>query len=901
MDDPRFDAKNLKIFNDNAIENATSFNFDSYVKSIKKIIRYPKNKTPFSISINGKWGSGKTSLMKTLKCELSSDSQPYERKVRTVWFNAWKYSNNDNLLAALASEIYQEMVEPSVKAEKGLKNRIKGIFFQINENVDVPQQIMDLAKIVSMGRSPDFSKWKKIPEYKKYLPYYFHFQQFLKRALNYFVLSDIVKEYDDTKGVLVIFIDDLDRCPIDNITTILESVNLFFDQEGCIFVFGMDMALIAEAVEKKYSEYPGFSGENYIEKLIQLQFNLPEIRDEDIKAFFKRNLTEDEPLRKYLDLIISCSHRNPRKIKQFINSLKLMMILGSTIENLDVDEELLIKWTLINFIDRQFINKIKNEPELLLHVQSLADIDNKDDYFAFQSELESYSYNENVIKLINKFDKDDDIPQILHKGEHRFTLEDLKKCISLSNLTPKEPQITIAASINSIVLGHSISFSGKCEDGGDTVRLMIFGPRDYSNGVEVATPKVSDTHKWEYIWAPGYTIKPGAYTAHVFDAGKRVSDKVAFDVHKGAVTIVAAGSQSYTLGEKIKLRGTCTAGSTVFLSILSPISRIQRKIDQISIETKNTDENTFLKLNVNSDNTWEYEWDTSTIASLMDAGTHTIIACEGPFSKENIEDKAYGTVSVILKKPFVSATASQSRVAQGDMIFITGTATGNPLPGIQIWIFGESNNIQKIVPVNSDASFSLKLDSKDTKKLSPGQYFVIVQHPMTNNEFDVYPDATGQAVLSNDPKPGVQHFSLTGPEGKHGAEAALALIGVMNGKSIDDTYTKFQFLVEKPEIKFDPIGDIHIGEKFTITAATNLAIGDNVLLTVYSTSFQPTDTSQSGVFSGASGTVAVKQGTSGINTLSFDIDSSTFKPDEYVVKATTDLFDVTSEIKFKVI
>ncbi|MCX5853948.1 MAG: P-loop NTPase fold protein, partial [Deltaproteobacteria bacterium] len=230
MDASQFDTKNLKIFNDNAIDDATSFNFDSYVKSIKKIILHPENTTPFSICINGKWGSGKTSLMKTLRQELNPDPQPYERKVRTVWFNAWKYSNTDNLLAALASEIYGEMVNPPIKVKKGLGDKIRRLYFRIIENADIPQQITDLAKILSLGNSPDFSKWQTIPEYKKYLPYYVHFQQFLERVLAYFVLSDMGGEYNDKKGVLVIFIDDLDRCPPNNITTLLESVNLFFDQ-----------------------------------------------------------------------------------------------------------------------------------------------------------------------------------------------------------------------------------------------------------------------------------------------------------------------------------------------------------------------------------------------------------------------------------------------------------------------------------------------------------------------------------------------------------------------------------------------------------------------------------------------------------------------------------------------
>ncbi|MDD1685169.1 MAG: PGF-CTERM sorting domain-containing protein, partial [Methanoregula sp.] len=70
---------------------------------------------------------------------------------------------------------------------------------------------------------------------------------------------------------------------------------------------------------------------------------------------------------------------------------------------------------------------------------------------------------------------------------------------------------------------------------------------------------------------------------------------------------------------------------------------------------------------------------------------------------------------------------------------------------------------------------------------------------------------------------------------------------------------------------------------FTITAQTNLAVDDEVLVQVYSSSFKPTQKSQSGEFSGATGTVKVTKGDSGMNKVSFDVDSSTFKPDEYIV------------------
>ena len=42
------------------------------------------------------------------------------------------------------------------------------------------------------------------------------------------------------------------------------------------------------------------------------------------------------------------------------------------------------------------------------------------------------------------------------------------------------------------------------------------------------------------------------------------------------------------------------------------------------------------------------------------------------------------------RQPFVSATASQSTVAQGDPVYITGTAQGQPSLGVQIWILGKN-------------------------------------------------------------------------------------------------------------------------------------------------------------------------------------------------------------------
>ncbi len=57
-------------------------------------------------------------------------------------------------------------------------------------------------------------------------------------------------------------------------------------------------------------------------------------------------------------------------------------------------------------------------------------------------------------------------------------------------------------------------------------------------------------------------------------------------------------------------------------------------------------------------------------------------------------------------------------------------------------------------------------------------------------------------------------------------------------------------------ITIDPVGDRYVGEMVTITGSTNVPPGEDILVQVYSASFQPTDKSDSGEFSGASATTA---------------------------------------------
>jgi PGF-CTERM protein len=475
-----------------------------------------------------------------------------------------------------------------------------------------------------------------------------------------------------------------------------------------------------------------------------------------------------------------------------------------------------------------------------------------------------------------------------------------------------------------VVDGAAAAYNYQYQNGGG----KIVGSTAYNGSVEnkeswsyaTVTTSTSGTRVVEISTshntkAQKYTIRVERNDGISYTRGIFKGDEVDVKVEKGAVTIVAAGDQSYYLGEEIKFSGTNTESSTTYLFIIGPNlpgdgGRLNEPTDAV---TPGPDEGAgpwnSEKADVLADNTWTYKWGTSTID--LDAGTYTIYAVSQPYDKKAkwLAKAAYGTVSIIIKKPFVSATASQSTVAKGDRVYLTGTAEGNP-SGVAVWILGKNFAMRAVENVNSDATFKYEIKQEVTKDLYSGQYFVVVQHPMQNDQFDITTEAgngndiwvknviLGSTANNNG---NIVIFKLQGSSSLQGSDAAEALVQGINDPNVDDTYTKLQFLVEEPIITVDAIGDRHVGDKFTITAKTNLAVDDEVLVQVYSSSFKPTQKSQSGEFSGATGTIKVTKGDSGMNKLSFDVDSSTFKPDEYIVTEDAVIQSATGTALFNVL
>ncbi|MFA4876590.1 MAG: hypothetical protein WC586_04190 [Methanoregula sp.] len=271
-------------------------------------------------------------------------------------------------------------------------------------------------------------------------------------------------------------------------------------------------------------------------------------------------------------------------------------------------------------------------------------------------------------------------------------------------------------------------------------------------------------------------------------------------------------------------------------------------------------------------------------------------------------------ISVILTGFFLvpagALTISQSNygvssspvIANGDPVLIKGIATGHPRNGLQVWLTGYNYLKVSTISVNDDNTFTYELKDTDTRTMSPGQYFVVIQHPMMNGQFDVvYNAGTGEVSNLQLGTNGMAIYKMSGSGSLQSPAGASALVRAISSQNIDDTFTTYSFVIGTPSTTINPIGDHYVGDKFTISGYTNLASGDNLQVEITSTSFSPTQKTSDGRFSGIAKTIKVQPGTGGKNPWSVDVDTSSFRPDEYMVTVSGITQTTTGSTSFRVL
>jgi len=309
-----------------------------------------QSKPNFAIGIFGGWGSGKTTLMTAIKAALPKDD------FVAVNFNAWRFEREPQLLIPLLDTIRAELVRHAkrntetasklhqiterlgrvVRAlAKGLSGSV-GVPGAVTVNYDAGQALDALS---ALSAEQDSLKPESL--------YVAAFQE-LQESFTHLAEAGI--------NGIVVFVDDLDRCLPGNALDVLESMKLFFDLAGFVFVVGLDEDVIDRAVLAKFATETSSHlaegeqasaamtslterlGREYAKKIFQVPYSLPTMLPQQLtellESMFREAGIEGEQLadlhkrvRPYVNLLAVERRVNPREVKRFINSYTLQTLI----------------------------------------------------------------------------------------------------------------------------------------------------------------------------------------------------------------------------------------------------------------------------------------------------------------------------------------------------------------------------------------------------------------------------------------------------------------------------------------------------------------------------------------------------------------------------------------------
>jgi hypothetical protein len=273
----------------------------SIALGLSRFLRNEKTLPPLTIAVNGEWGSGKSSLMNLLRCDLESYG------MFPVWFNAWHHQKEEHLLAALLQTLRVEAVPPLWNL-LGVPFRLRLLSYRLRRRwpvlvavsalvvflvvLDYRVRIDDQTDLFLWLTSqilPSFSGKPSTPVstvpvqgglvallagigilWKGLTAFGANPASLLASVAQGNKIKDLeaqtsfrqkfAEEFRDfTRALgprrpLTIFIDDLDRCLPTNVRDVLEAVNFLVSSGDCFVVLGMDRLQVQRAVGLSFKE-----------------------------------------------------------------------------------------------------------------------------------------------------------------------------------------------------------------------------------------------------------------------------------------------------------------------------------------------------------------------------------------------------------------------------------------------------------------------------------------------------------------------------------------------------------------------------------------------------------------------------------------------------------------------
>lgn len=242
----------------------------SFSKQLGRAIYDYNGKDGLVIGLYGKWGSGKTSVINMAVNEMITLAEQENNMPLVMKFAPWNYSDKDNLISiffqSLKNKIELQDNEELKKEVGKALNDYAGAFDALSLIPIVGSGVAAILKTIAQAQGTNLMQGADLEKTK----------ELLESAL-----VEVNKK-------IVIIIDDIDRLTNSQIRDVFQLVKQVADFPNIIYILAMDREVVRRALQEVHN----VDGNEYLQKIIQVPFEIPELRKSKLNSIFFSRLDE---------------------------------------------------------------------------------------------------------------------------------------------------------------------------------------------------------------------------------------------------------------------------------------------------------------------------------------------------------------------------------------------------------------------------------------------------------------------------------------------------------------------------------------------------------------------------------------------------------------------------------
>ncbi len=246
-------------------------NRKGFAKLLAHTLVHLNSKDTFTVGLFGKWGCGKTSLVNMTLAEIENIQMDCisEKPLVVVHFEPWNFTDTNQLLTQFFVRLANELQK---KGDKKLT--------QIGKALENYSDAFGLLELIPGVGAPiaSASKWGLSRLGKK-----------LQKGLDE---RDVLKQKEQVIQLLrsqshriLVILDDIDRLSNEQIRYVFQLITSVARFPNTTYLLVFDKEIVVEALKDVQSG----NGQDYLEKVIQMPIQIPDIQRSDLRnALFER-------------------------------------------------------------------------------------------------------------------------------------------------------------------------------------------------------------------------------------------------------------------------------------------------------------------------------------------------------------------------------------------------------------------------------------------------------------------------------------------------------------------------------------------------------------------------------------------------------------------------------------